>query len=383
MNYNNYLQKCLTEQENTLNQGNVNDFYKKRIIPDGWYVHGRGNKQELNKEYVTQLSKDWDVAEQYAGKEGSIWLIKPSSKSIVFDATKNINLKKIKDKIIELYENGNLNVEIVRLIEQFGDDEEIINNTINNLIEEINPIDIVNSAGVWDNTDFVEWWINTFNYDFIITNNGAIVIDIENVYKVKVNNIYENYNNYLQKCLIEQEENSLNDKDIYSKEFKSWFGDWENDWKRCSKITDSNNKPLIVYHGSNYNFNEFKLNNEIDESHMSHLIGIFFTKDVDIAKSYGSIIYKCYLNIRKPFKISVDNLIKIDTKDKAIKMRNSLIKQGYDGIIQLGYSIEDNMSQIIAFYPNQIKSIYNNGKWNKNSPNIYESYKNYINKRIK
>lgn len=96
MNYNNYLQKCLTEQENTLNQGNVNDFYKKRIIPDGWYVHGRSNKQELNKEYVTQLSKDWDVAEQYAGKEGSIWLIKPSSKSIVFDATKNINLKKNK-----------------------------------------------------------------------------------------------------------------------------------------------------------------------------------------------------------------------------------------------------------------------------------------------
>ena len=40
--------------------------------------------------------------------------------------------------------------------------------------------------------------------------------------------------------------------------FKKWFGDWETDPANASKVVDENGEPMVVYHGSNYNFNEFK-----------------------------------------------------------------------------------------------------------------------------
>ena len=40
------------------------------------------------------------------------------------------------------------------------------------------------------------------------------------------------------------------DNIIYTKEFKNWFGDWENDPDNSSKVVDSKGKPLAVYHGS-------------------------------------------------------------------------------------------------------------------------------------
>ena len=39
--------------------------------------------------------------------------------------------------------------------------------------------------------------------------------------------------------------------------FKKWFGDWENSPKTASKIVDENGEPLVVYHGTDYEINEF------------------------------------------------------------------------------------------------------------------------------
>ena len=47
---------------------------------------------------------------------------------------------------------------------------------------------------------------------------------------------------------------------IYSKEFKEWFGDWENDPEHSSKVIDENGKPLAVYHGSFSLFDSFDPN---------------------------------------------------------------------------------------------------------------------------
>ena len=46
------------------------------------------------------------------------------------------------------------------------------------------------------------------------------------------------------------------DNTIYSKEFKAWFGDWENDPEHSSKVM-SRGKPLAVYHGSLKLFKRF------------------------------------------------------------------------------------------------------------------------------
>ena len=47
---------------------------------------------------------------------------------------------------------------------------------------------------------------------------------------------------------------------IYSKEFKEWFGDWENDPEHSSKVVDKDGKPLAVYHGSFSLFDSFDPN---------------------------------------------------------------------------------------------------------------------------
>jgi len=45
---------------------------------------------------------------------------------------------------------------------------------------------------------------------------------------------------------------------IGSDEFKNWFGDWENDPENSSKVVDVDGKPLVVYHATNNNFNQFR-----------------------------------------------------------------------------------------------------------------------------
>jgi hypothetical protein len=37
---------------------------------------------------------------------------------------------------------------------------------------------------------------------------------------------------------------------VRSKDFKDWFGDWENDPENASKVVDENGEPLVVYHGT-------------------------------------------------------------------------------------------------------------------------------------
>ena len=39
--------------------------------------------------------------------------------------------------------------------------------------------------------------------------------------------------------------------DVRTKEFKDWFGDWENDPEHASKVVDENGEPLVVYHDTN------------------------------------------------------------------------------------------------------------------------------------
>ena len=45
---------------------------------------------------------------------------------------------------------------------------------------------------------------------------------------------------------------------VRTKEFKEWFGDWENNPDNASKVVDENGEPLVVYHGSKSVFHIFK-----------------------------------------------------------------------------------------------------------------------------
>ena len=45
---------------------------------------------------------------------------------------------------------------------------------------------------------------------------------------------------------------------VRTESFKNWFGDWENNPSQASKIVDKNGEPLVMWHWTISNFNEFK-----------------------------------------------------------------------------------------------------------------------------
>lgn len=68
---------------------------------------------------------------------------------------------------------------------------------------------------------------------------------------------------------------------VRTKEFKDWFGDWQNDPKNASKVVDDNGEPRIVYHGSDqYGFDVF------DPSHSDDERSLFASGSEFIASTY-------------------------------------------------------------------------------------------------
>lgn len=49
---------------------------------------------------------------------------------------------------------------------------------------------------------------------------------------------------------------------VRTKEFKDWFGDWQNDPKNASKVVDENGEPLIVYHNTPFKSSVFDMDHE-------------------------------------------------------------------------------------------------------------------------
>lgn len=78
--------------------------------------------------------------------------------------------------------------------------------------------------------------------------------------------------------------------------FKEWFGDWENSLENASKVVDENGEPLVVYHGSNVDFNIFE---KSKTNPYAEKQGYFFAFDKKYAESYNSKYVKpFFINIR-------------------------------------------------------------------------------------
>ena len=146
--------------------------------------------------------------------------------------------------------------------------------------------------------------------------------------------------------------------------FKAWFGDWENDPKNASKVLDENDEPLVVYHGSDADFDVFdktkgRANMDIQ--------GMFFSPWELDSKGYGANVRAFFLNIRKPANEGqgYKALNRHQGKNGAgVKAREDLIAAGFDGV-------NNSDEEFIAFEPNQIKSVDNNGAFSPDDTNIF------------
>jgi len=112
------------------------------------------------------------------------------------------------------------------------------------------------------------------------------------------------------------------EKIIHSKEFKNWFGDWENPDSKTSKIVDSTGKPLVVYHGSPYKFTEFKYNINQTSTQVSAGGGFWFSNDYKVAEHFSTCYPKSYydeLDKLKTENFQEEKRLKIDVV-KNLKM---------------------------------------------------------------
>lgn len=181
------------------------------------------------------------------------------------------------------------------------------------------------------------------------------------------------------------------EKGTDSKYFKKWFGD--------SKVVDESGEPLVVYHGSpSHDITIFDSGKSL-YGEISKGFNFFTNKKSayqNSAKDYAEFagtdgfrrngkVYETYLKIQKPLHIKyTSNAMTLynggkqyatpveyyDANYKEIKEKYN--NGDYDGII-IENTDKNNDDSIIYLVPNpeQIKSVDNQGTFDKNNPNIY------------
>lgn len=206
---------------------------------------------------------------------------------------------------------------------------------------------------------------------------------------------------------------------ISSDSFKNWFGDWEKNKNQSSKAVDEDGKPKVFYHGTNLisdNGEAFSEFNTYGSKYGLMGVGSYFTENKKIAQSYTNKekgktpkVYEVFLNIRNPIDMDkktngsewinafdgIEDYHEGGSSNESwfraaeLKLRDDMIPSyegaeimqdgirgmGYDGITHIGGGRVDTQGVehrvFIAFEPEQIKSIDNNGSFDSNNPNIY------------
>ena len=147
---------------------------------------------------------------------------------------------------------------------------------------------------------------------------------------------------------------------VRTRQFKEWFGDWENDPETASKVVDENGEPMVVYHGTDSHFHTFLKNRR----------GIWFTPSLDRAKRYAmartndrnmDVVIAVFLNLKNP-----------DSKEYDADF-TPFHKRGHDGwISRFDAPGEDgSIFTVVVANPNQIKSATENiGAFDPANPDI-------------
>ena len=175
----------------------------------------------------------------------------------------------------------------------------------------------------------------------------------------------------------------------HTENFKRWFRD--------SKIVDRTGAPLVVYHGTGVKFDTFRTDTVTKNYTARFGDGFYFTELLANASGYmdDSIghddercVLKVYLSLQNPLIINEGGrkeyleIITGERERQLVGVRGPrteeirkktetqlAIELGYDGVI---FMWKGAMNEIIAFRPNQIKSVENNGNFDLGSASMLE-----------
>lgn len=203
--------------------------------------------------------------------------------------------------------------------------------------------------------------------------------------------------------------------------FKSWFGDWENNPGESSKIVDENGEPSLLYHVTRHEFTEFNMSKAIKSGDF----GFHFFEKLNFAEDFAErfkkrkqtpYIMPVFLNVRNLnngqdigmwntenfrdfYKIPRSEFIKqfngikypnmmevpddtydyftgIMTRKKADEIDIKLRTKGYVHEETIDTKVENFAipkeldNSIIVWSPFQIKSIFNNGQFSSENKSI-------------
>lgn len=127
---------------------------------------------------------------------------------------------------------------------------------------------------------------------------------------------------------------------INTNNFINWFGDWKNG-NNCSQVVDDNGYPLVVYHGTENEFNEFK-SEYMGQTGTALGQGFYFTSNEDDAHGFGNIVKAFYLNIRKP--LSLDELTL--TPNEILNLIDAIDKAQCENDPEFGYGILSDFGDV-------------------------------------
>jgi hypothetical protein len=158
---------------------------------------------------------------------------------------------------------------------------------------------------------------------------------------------------------------------VYSDEFKAWFGDWQNSPKEASKVVDSNGMPLVVYHASRKSDNTFSEFDGLDVRRTNfntlkdeYYKVSFFAEDYSYSNElYGGNIRLFFLNIKNPKEIEGFNM---DSNEVVTILQDEKKDLVYDGFFgkERGLNTMRSFSQdkksFATLNSNQIKSATDN-----------------------
>ena len=199
--------------------------------------------------------------------------------------------------------------------------------------------------------------------------------------------------------------------------FKNWFGDWENDPEKASKVVDENGEPMVVWHGRSAEFNTFEKKEGVrfimGLEDKVKAEGFFFSPDKGLAEEFASNssrhrggkanVVPCFLNIRKPMDLTGEDydriyedvtgweyMVGMDSQDNLWGimdeegMADKIKEKGYDGAIfveEVDDSYEPTKISYCALDANQIKSAENNnGDFSADNNDIRFSLKSMMEK---
>lgn len=178
----------------------------------------------------------------------------------------------------------------------------------------------------------------------------------------------------VEKLLKSDDDSILSDRpknQKFNDAFWKWFGN--------SKVVDEQGEPLVVYHGTNADFDSFskaKIGTTTDWGFYGR--GFYFSSDRKGLTHFQNL-KKCYLKITNPYYIDVDEFSWLGDEESSIDFTNQLIAKGYDGII-LFLDNDSNETGtkdfwVVAFSPNQIKSATgNDGTWDADDDSILSDH---------